>query len=113
MGIPDIRIKPEAYNVWQVNIIDGDIAVADFVWSDIGSWSAVWALQPRDPAGNATLGNVILDEVRDCLVFAEDVSIAVHGVSDLVIVATPQRVLVLPRASDQKVRDLADRADQA
>ena len=89
------------------------VVAADFVWSDVGAWSAVWALHPRDQAGNAALGEGVLDEVSDCLVFAEDVCIAVHGVCDLMMVATPQRVLVPPRATDQKVRDLADRADHA
>jgi mannose-1-phosphate guanylyltransferase / mannose-6-phosphate isomerase len=89
------------------------VVAADFAWSDIGSWSAVWEVNARDAAGNATLGKVVLDTVSDCLVFAEGVSVAVHGVSGLAIVATPERVLVVPRLSDQKVRDLADRVDRA
>jgi|HubBroStandDraft_5_1064220.scaffolds.fasta_scaffold26088_2 mannose-1-phosphate guanylyltransferase/mannose-6-phosphate isomerase len=89
------------------------VVAANFAWSDIGSWSAVWEAHPHDDAGNATLGKVILDDVRDTLVFAEGVRVAAHGIQGLVIVATPERLLVLPHAGDQKVRDLADRVDQA
>jgi mannose-1-phosphate guanylyltransferase/mannose-6-phosphate isomerase len=89
------------------------VVAADFAWNDIGSWSAVWEIRERDGRGNATVGKIVLDEVSDCLVFAEGVRVAVHGVSGLAIVATPERLLVLPRRSDQKVRDLADRIDQA
>jgi mannose-1-phosphate guanylyltransferase/mannose-1-phosphate guanylyltransferase/mannose-6-phosphate isomerase len=89
------------------------VVAAKFAWSDIGSWSAVWEAHAHDESGNATLGKVILDDVHDTLVFAEGVRVAAHGIRDLVIVATPERVLVLPRVSDQKVRDLADRVDEA
>jgi mannose-1-phosphate guanylyltransferase / mannose-6-phosphate isomerase len=87
------------------------VVAADFGWSDIGSWSAVWEAQPHDPSGNASRGNVFLDEVSDCLIFAEGPRIAVQGVAGLIIVATPERVLIVPRANDQKVRQLADRVD--
>ncbi len=70
--------------------------------------------RPRAPQGNATLGTVVLDAVSDCLVFAEGGSVAVHGGCGLAIVATPERVLVVPRLSDPEgVRDLADRVDRA
>ncbi len=86
------------------------VVAADFAWSDIGSWSAVWEAQQRDPAGNATQGPVLLEDVRDCLVFSEGPQVAVLGVSGLVVVATEKRVLVAPRARDQHVRVLAERS---
>jgi mannose-1-phosphate guanylyltransferase/mannose-1-phosphate guanylyltransferase/mannose-6-phosphate isomerase len=88
------------------------VVAASFVWSDIGSWSSVWEAQDRDQHGNATRGPVVLEGGRDCLVFAEGPRVAVYGVSDLIIVATADRVLVAPRLDDQRVRDLADRADK-
>ena len=89
------------------------VALADFAWSDIGSWSAVWEAQARDGAGNAAVGEVVLDEATGCLVYADGVRIAAYGVSDLVIVAAGNRVLVVPRGHDQRVRDLAERTDKA
>lgn len=117
-----LRLNPAAFAAAPAISIDhavmertsnAAVVAASFAWSDIGSWSAVWEGHAHDEAGNATLGKVIVDDVHDTLVFAEGVRVAAHGVRDLVIVATPERVLVLPRASDQKVRDLADRVDQA
>ena len=79
-------------------------------WSDIGAWSAVWEAQVRDGADNAVRGPAILDDVEGCLVFTEGPQIAACGIRDLVIVATPERVLIVPRDQDQRVRKLAERA---
>jgi mannose-1-phosphate guanylyltransferase len=89
------------------------VVAADFAWSDIGSWSAVWEAQAHDAQGNAVRGASVLHEVNDCLVFTEGPQIAACGVSGLVIVATAERVLIVPREHDQMVRTLAERSDQA
>lgn len=88
------------------------VVAADFAWSDIGSWSSVWEAQSRDQQGNAVRGKVVLEDTRGCLVFTDGPVIAACGVSDLIIVATAERVLVVPRHDDQRVRDLAERADR-
>ena len=89
------------------------VVAASFAWSDIGSWSSVWDAQDRDAQGNAVRGSVVLESARDCLVFAEGAKVAAYGVSDLIIVATPERVLVLPRGDDQRVRELAEKSDRS
>lgn len=89
------------------------VVPASFAWSDIGSWSSVWEAQDRDDEGNAVRGSVVLEGARDCLVFAEGSKVAAYGVSDLIIVATSERVLILPRADDQRVRDLAEKSDRS
>jgi len=89
------------------------VVAAAFAWSDIGSWSSVWEAQSRDEHGNAVRGPVVLEEARGCLVFTDGPKIAAYGVSDLIIVATAERLLVLPRHEDQRVRDLAGKADKA
>jgi len=89
------------------------VVAADFAWSDIGSWSSVWEAQAHDDHGNAVRGPVVLEQVRDCLVFTDGPAIAACGVSGLIIVATADRVLVVPRRDDQCVRGLGERADSA
>ena len=89
------------------------VLAAAFAWSDIGSWSSVWEAQSRDRHGNAVRGAVVLEEAQGCLVFTGGPKIAAFGVTDLIIVATAERVLVLPRHADQRVRDLAEKADKA
>lgn len=87
------------------------VVTADFAWSDIGAWSAVWDAADKDALGNVTVGQVVLDSARGSFVYAEGVRAAVHGVADLVVVATRDRVLVTPRSADQAVRRLGDEAE--
>jgi mannose-1-phosphate guanylyltransferase/mannose-1-phosphate guanylyltransferase/mannose-6-phosphate isomerase len=87
------------------------VVAAGFAWSDIGAWSAVWAAMARDADGNAAVGPVVLEAASDCLVYAEGPRVAAYGVKDLVIIATPDRVLVAPRSEDQQVRGLAERTE--
>jgi len=115
-----LRLDPESFGmapsisidhaVWE-RTENAAVVAADFAWSDIGSWSSVWEAQARDGAGNATRGVAVLENVRDCLVFAEGPQVAACNIEDLIIVATPERVLVVHRQADQRVRDLAERAD--
>ncbi|HUZ14200.1 MAG TPA: sugar phosphate nucleotidyltransferase [Caulobacteraceae bacterium] len=86
------------------------VVEADFAWSDIGVWSALWRALPHDGAGNAVRGRAVLEDARGCLVFADGPTVAVMGLSDLVVVATPERVLVAPKHRDQDLRALVDRA---
>jgi mannose-1-phosphate guanylyltransferase/mannose-1-phosphate guanylyltransferase/mannose-6-phosphate isomerase len=87
------------------------VIAADFVWSDIGAWSAVWDCAEKDADGNVAVGAVVLETASGSLVYAEGVRVAVRGVADLVVVATPDRVLVTRRGEDQAVRGLGERAD--
>lgn len=116
-----LRLDPEAFAASPSISIDhavmertarAAVVAADFAWSDIGSWSAVWEVQARDAQGNATRGASVLQDVSDCLVFTEGPQIAVCGVSGLVIVATAERVLIVPREHDQMVRALAERSEE-
>jgi mannose-1-phosphate guanylyltransferase / mannose-6-phosphate isomerase len=77
-----------------------------FRWSDIGSWDAVFAVSERDGNGNALHGPTVAQDSRNCLVHAEGRLTAVVGVQDLVVVTTPDAVLVLPRSRAEEVKDL-------
>ena len=77
---------------------DAVVVPADIGWSDVGSWSALWEVQQRDGNGNAKRGDVYLDNVSNSLVRAESRIVAVVGVKDLVVVETPDAVLVAHRA---------------
>jgi mannose-1-phosphate guanylyltransferase len=82
------------------------IAVVDatFDWSDVGSWAAMAALWGTDGAGNAHRGPVLLLDCRNTTVRADRRLIAVLGADDLVVVDTPDAVLICPRARAQDVR---------
>jgi len=73
-------------------------------WADIGSWSELWRMGPRCPDNNFTRGDPVLIDVRNSLIWAEGVTIGAVGVDDLVIVATPEAVVVLPKSRAQDVK---------
>jgi len=72
-------------------------------WSDIGSWSAVGDLTPADGAGNRVEGTAILHETSGCYIRAERLVGAV-GVQNLLIIDTPDALLVAERSRAQEVR---------
>jgi mannose-1-phosphate guanylyltransferase/mannose-6-phosphate isomerase len=77
-----------------------------FRWSDIGSWDAIFQIANRDARGNAVHGPVVAADSENCMVHAEDRLVAVLGVKDLVVVATSDAMLVVPRDRTQEVREL-------
>jgi mannose-1-phosphate guanylyltransferase/mannose-6-phosphate isomerase len=87
---------------------DAVVVPADIGWSDVGSWSALWEVQRRDESGNAQRGDVYLDGVSNSLVRAESRIVAVVGVQDLVVVETPDAVLVAHKDQVQRVKQVVD-----
>jgi mannose-1-phosphate guanylyltransferase/mannose-6-phosphate isomerase len=75
-------------------------------WSDLGSWEAVWQALPRDEAGNAVQGDVLLADTHNSLVQAGHRLVAVAGLDDVVVVETSDAVLVTRREASQSVKDL-------
>jgi mannose-1-phosphate guanylyltransferase/mannose-6-phosphate isomerase len=80
----------------------------DFSWTDLGSWKALWEVGVKDAAGNVIRGDVHLDGARNSYVYAERRFVAALGVEDLVIVETPDAVLVARRDEVQKVRQVVE-----
>jgi mannose-1-phosphate guanylyltransferase/mannose-6-phosphate isomerase len=79
-------------------------------WSDIGSWSSLWAATQRDSDGNRHEGDVIALDARNTLVRASDRRlIATIGVEDLVVVDTPDATLIARKDRVQDVKQLVDR----
>ena len=77
-----------------------------FRWSDIGSWDAVFDVTQRDKGGNALTGPVTAIDTQNSIVHTEGRLAAVIGVKDLIVVATPDAVLVLPRDRAEDVKKL-------
>jgi mannose-1-phosphate guanylyltransferase / mannose-6-phosphate isomerase len=83
---------------------------AEFQWSDVGSWDAVWRVHEHDDSGNAVVGSAELLDTHDCLVYSEPPLLtAVIGCQDLVIAATSDAILVVPREHADRVKSLVDR----
>jgi mannose-1-phosphate guanylyltransferase/mannose-6-phosphate isomerase len=75
-------------------------------WSDLGSWQALWEQLPKDEAGNAVRGDVLLDDTTDCLIHAERRLVACSGLRDLAVVETDDAVLVADRGRSDAIRHL-------
>jgi mannose-1-phosphate guanylyltransferase / mannose-6-phosphate isomerase len=80
----------------------------DYAWTDLGSWKTLWETGDKDGNGNVTRGDVQLDNSRNTYVCAEHRFVAAIGVDDLVVVETPDAVLVAHRDEVQHVRQLVD-----
>jgi mannose-1-phosphate guanylyltransferase/mannose-6-phosphate isomerase len=87
---------------------DGVVVSADIGWSDVGSWSALADVQEKDANGNVQRGDVYLDSTSNTLVRAESRIVAVVGVKDLVVVETPDAVLVAHKDHVQRVKNVVD-----
>ncbi|WP_048438302.1 mannose-1-phosphate guanylyltransferase/mannose-6-phosphate isomerase [Caenimonas sp. SL110] len=78
----------------------------DAGWSDLGAWDAVWQSRPHDAQGNAVEGDVVLHKSRNTMVHATSRLVAVVGLDDVVVVETPDAVLVMNRTASQDVKDV-------
>ncbi|MBW3667352.1 MAG: mannose-1-phosphate guanylyltransferase/mannose-6-phosphate isomerase, partial [Actinobacteria bacterium] len=76
-------------------------------WDDIGSFQALWAASDRDEHGNTVEGDVVLRDVEGSLIRATSRRVAAAGLDGVVIIETPDAVLVVPRSRAQLVRELA------
>jgi mannose-1-phosphate guanylyltransferase len=81
---------------------------AGFDWSDIGSWAAVADLWRDGTSGNAVRGTAVVVESDGCVIDAGTRLVALIGVHDLVIVDTPDALLVCPKERAQDVRLVVD-----
>jgi mannose-1-phosphate guanylyltransferase/mannose-6-phosphate isomerase len=103
--IPDISVD---YAVMEKS---DKVAVvpATFDWSDVGSWKAVSELTPSDQAGNRAQGEALFVDSRGCYVQSSGRMVAAVGVENLVVVDTPDALLI---AHQDKVQDVKKVAQQ-
>lgn len=80
-----------------------------FAWSDIGSWKAVAEQLPADADGNTTLGDAMLIDATNTHVQSEDRLVAAVGVDNLLVVDTPDALLVANKDASQQVREIVSR----
>ena len=78
----------------------------DAGWSDLGAWEAVWQVAEPDDAGNATRGDALVTDSRDTLVHATSRLVAAVGLEGVVVVETPDAVLVASREKSQDVKKI-------
>jgi mannose-1-phosphate guanylyltransferase/mannose-6-phosphate isomerase len=88
-GVLDIRMEPLAAG-----------------WNDLGAWEAVWQVAEKDAQGNATVGDAIVSDSRNVLVHATSRLVSAVGLQDVIVVETPDAVLVASREKSQDVKNI-------
>jgi len=81
----------------------------DVGWNDVGSWSSLWEIADRDDDDNFVRGEAVLEDTTGCYVHAEKGLVATIGVKDLIIVDTPDALLVADRERAQDVSAIVKR----
>ena len=80
-------------------------------WNDLGAWEAVWQVAEKDAAGNASVGDTIVRDSHNTLVHATSRLVSVVGLSNVVVVETPDAVLVADRERSQDVKKIVAQLD--
>ena len=79
-------------------------ALADFHWDDVGTWSSLSRVRPKDESGNVLMGKCKLVDTKDSVIYSEDMNLVTYGIKDLVLVQAGDTVLATTKdlASDLK-----------
>jgi mannose-1-phosphate guanylyltransferase/mannose-6-phosphate isomerase len=84
------------------------VVPVSMAWNDVGSWAALHDVATGDDSGNVLTGDVVAIDTRGCTVRAESRLVALVGVDNLVVVETPDAVLILPRDRAQDVKAIVE-----
>jgi mannose-1-phosphate guanylyltransferase len=94
----DFGIMESARRCWTIPV--------DFGWSDVGSWPSLREVLTADHAGTVSRGRTLAIDADNNVLVGDGVVVAAVGVRDLIVVATSDAVLVVPRAEAQRVKDV-------
>jgi mannose-1-phosphate guanylyltransferase/mannose-6-phosphate isomerase len=78
-------------------------------WTDIGSWDSVYELLPKDQSGNASIGQVVEIDTKNSLILGDKRLIAAIGLEEMLIVETPDVVLIAKKTESQKVKEIVSK----
>lgn len=84
------------------------VVACDIGWSDIGSWDAFSNLVENDPCGNNIVGEALLHDVNNCFIQSNERVVGAVGVSNLVIIDTPDALLVADKERSQEVKQIVN-----
>lgn len=113
-----LHVKPEQFSLCPDESVDyavmeqtmaGVVVPLDAGWNDLGSWSAIWDVGPRDESGNRLEGDVMAINTHNSLVQSHHRLVTTVGVEDLIIIETKDAVLVANKNDSQQVKDVVKR----
>ncbi len=80
------------------------VVAVDMGWSDVGSWDSLWNISSKDADGNAVKGDVFVTDTRNSYLRSESRQLSVIGLDDVIVVETPDAVLVMHKDKAQDVK---------
>ncbi|MCP2619471.1 sugar phosphate nucleotidyltransferase, partial [Candidatus Aminicenantes bacterium AC-335-K20] len=84
----------------------------DFGWSDVGSWSSLAEILPRDKEGNVIKGDVILMDSKNCIVYNPNIFTSLIGVKDIIVIYANNALLICNKKYDQKIKELVEKLEK-
>ncbi|KAG8154313.1 mannose-1-phosphate guanylyltransferase/mannose-6-phosphate isomerase [Burkholderia catarinensis] len=93
--------------------IEGIVVPLSAGWSDVGTWDAIWEIMPKDDQGNVARGPIVLEDTQDSLIRSEGRLVACVGMKDVVVIETPDAVLVTNKHDAQRVKNMVARLKTA
>jgi len=112
------RVNAQAFGSCLPNSIDyavmeetdkAAVVALDAGWSDIGAWSSLWQASVQDAKGNVVQGDVYLHDTQDTLLISQHRFLAAVGLNDIIVVETPDAVLVAHKKQAQNVKEIVAR----
>ena len=112
---PKIRSISIDYAVMEPSSLRGDVLVipADCGWHDVGSWDMLNVIQASDEDGNIKLGDVIAINSINSTIYSTSRTVAVVGVDNIVVVETPDAVMVCKKDQAQDVKKIVEALNSA
>ncbi len=110
-----IRVEEEAFTACPSDSIDyavmekttkGAMVPLDAGWNDVGSWGAIWDISNKDADGNVVVGDALVQDSSNSLVYSDSRLVTTLGLSDTVVVETADAVLVADKSRVQDVKSL-------
>ncbi len=107
---PRIRKTSIDYAVMEPGAVNGEILVipGDFGWNDVGSWDMMDVLHTPDDHGNVLLGDVAAVNVSNSVILSQGRIVAATDIDNIVIVETPDAVMVCSKDKAQNVKQIVD-----
>jgi len=75
-------------------------------WNDVGSWEALWESKPKDSKNNVNIGDVVINEVENSLIYSSSRLVAANDIKDLVIIDTQDALLVSSKKNSQDIKNI-------
>jgi mannose-1-phosphate guanylyltransferase/mannose-6-phosphate isomerase len=117
-----IRLDRQAFEACRADSIDyavmekttrAAVVPLDAGWSDVGSWASLQDVLPSDAAGNVSRGDVVAEDVKNCLLYSTERLIAVVGLEGHVVIESKDAVMVAPKERVQDVKRLVEQMKKA